>query len=341
MILIIGRKEDPHVKAVSYGLDKLGSKYVVWYPADPCEEYFFHSHSESEWLIAGHRLDNFKVIWFRRIGKTIIPEGLAEGYREPWIRQAEDVQYTILHLLKRGRAIWVNDWERALRAENKFLQLEAALAAGFIVPETLLSNIPGKVMSFIDQAPDSTIYKPFERHQTPSGAYASTAVISNHRQISPASIAISRGQYQRLVKDSREIRLFVYGDNYAACEIAAKSESSIDKYRTAPSLLTVEETVVDGALIDASRKVLCHLGLVTGSFDILLTQHGEPCFLEVNQGGQFLWLEKKLPHLGLLESFCVYLAGLAGNSVNRAECETSISLKEFEATSRHQIVPSP
>ena len=49
------------------------------------------------------------------------------------------------------------------------------------------------------------------------------------------------------------------------------------------------------------------LGIVSGSFDFIVTEDGEHVFLEVNEQGQFLWLEDLCPDLLLLDAFCAFL----------------------------------
>ena len=49
------------------------------------------------------------------------------------------------------------------------------------------------------------------------------------------------------------------------------------------------------------------LGLVFGCLDLVVTPEGEHVFLEVNEMGQFLWLEEYNPALLTLDLFCELL----------------------------------
>ena len=62
---------------------------------------------------------------------------------------------------------------------------------------------------------------------------------------------------------------------------------------------------------DIERKCveLVHgMGLVSGSIDLAYTKNGNWIFFEVNQSGQFLWLELMAPALPLLDAFCKFLS---------------------------------
>ena len=55
------------------------------------------------------------------------------------------------------------------------------------------------------------------------------------------------------------------------------------------------------------HSMLKHLGLVFGCFDFIFTPNEEYVFLEVNQMGQFLWIEQVNPEFPLLQVFTDFL----------------------------------
>jgi hypothetical protein len=50
-------------------------------------------------------------------------------------------------------------------------------------------------------------------------------------------------------------------------------------------------------------RFMRRMGLVFGSLDMIVTPEGEYIFLEVNEQGQFLWLEAYNPDLRVLDAF--------------------------------------
>jgi hypothetical protein len=61
------------------------------------------------------------------------------------------------------------------------------------------------------------------------------------------------------------------------------------------------------AIERACRALMARLGLVFGCFDLIVTPSGEHVFLEVNEMGQWLWIEEALPELRLLDRVCEVL----------------------------------
>ena len=52
---------------------------------------------------------------------------------------------------------------------------------------------------------------------------------------------------------------------------------------------------------------MASLGLKFGCFDFIVTPDGEYVFLEVNEAGQFLWIEGHCPELKMLSEFCHFI----------------------------------
>lgn len=72
------------------------------------------------------------------------------------------------------------------------------------------------------------------------------------------------------------------------------------------------------------------LGIVFGCFDFIITPDDEYIFLEVNEMGQFLWIEEILPELKLLDKFCEFLVSSKKNTNIKNSACSSLSLKEVE-----------
>lgn len=61
---------------------------------------------------------------------------------------------------------------------------------------------------------------------------------------------------------------------------------------------------------------MANLGLVFGCIDIIVTLNGEYCFLEVNEMGQFLWIERANPEIRILDAFCDFLLTVSRTEKN-------------------------
>jgi len=88
-----------------------------------------------------------RVVYFRRPEIRINKEGLTAG-EVNFIRS--EIAYMLEGLYRiLDQATWVNDVWAIRSAENKIYQLLLAGQVGFKVPESLISNIPMKLSSFM------------------------------------------------------------------------------------------------------------------------------------------------------------------------------------------------
>lgn len=73
------------------------------------------------------------------------------------------------------------------------------------------------------------------------------------------------------------------------------TELPVFPYRLPPSLLT------------KVRRFMRSMNIVFGCFDFIVRPDGTHVFLEVNQTGQWLWVEQAAPEIPMLETFCRFL----------------------------------
>lgn len=74
------------------------------------------------------------------------------------------------------------------------------------------------------------------------------------------------------------------------------------------------------------------LGIATGSFDFAVTRQGEHVFFEVNEQGQFLWMEDRYPGLPVLQVFSEFLLSGDKHFEWKGEIDPGRSLASFAKT---------
>jgi hypothetical protein len=82
------------------------------------------------------------------------------------------------------------------------------------------------------------------------------------------------------------------------------------------------------------REMMRRLGLVFGCFDFIVTPAGDYVFLEVNEMGQFLWLEESLPATPLLQTFCEFLVSQDPNFRRTSSVRSEFSFPRCVATAK-------
>jgi glutathione synthase/RimK-type ligase-like ATP-grasp enzyme len=215
-----------------------------------------------------------------------------------------------------GDRFWINHpvAARATDAGNgKIGHLEIARRLGLDVPRTLATNDPDEARAFVRSCPSGAIYKPFRtaiRFTTNEQGEEEPSLIYTTK-LDETSLARLDGVvhapciFQELVPKRLELRVIVLGKRVFACELHSQDheEFQVDFRRDGDMSSTHHAphdlpTEVGEKLIAINEA----LGLVYGAFDLILTPDGRYVFLEVNQAGQFLWLEER-GGLPLLENF--------------------------------------
>ena len=105
------------------------------------------------------------------------------------------------------------------------------------------------------------------------------------------------------------MRLIIFG--HTAVAMAIDPREIIGKrvdWRSGP-LRSMKTWImqVDSSLIEQCRTVMAELGIVFGAFDFALDSQGEFSFFEVNEAGQFLFIEDLHPSVHLAAEFANFL----------------------------------
>ena len=254
-------------------------------------------------------------VWARRLSFPKPPAGSHDGDRKH-IRQENSFFFQSAWWLLSDHAHWVNPYESRRRAKSKMVQLAVAKAQGLEIPETRYSNDPSEIRAFADSRPGAVIYKPHRISQFEEDAVTlllHTSVF-NARDYSDEALALCTGIYQTRVAKAFELRVHVMGDFVLAVRIDSQaSEISKEDWRDADFLdLGMERFDLPEHVVEAVKGTIRGLGLVFGIVDLIVTPEGDFVFLEVNEMGQFLWVERACPDIRLLDHFCNYLENPAG-----------------------------
>jgi hypothetical protein len=155
-----------------------------------------------------------------------------------------------------------------------------------------------------------------------------TAVISANTLPSQATLQMTPGIYQSQILKAYEVRATFFNDHCIAVKIDNQNEvdwrSLFFKGR-----VPVSEIKLPSSIQDKCLQLMKQLGIVFGCFDFIVTPSGEYVFLEVNEMGQFLWIEELLPSLKLLDTFCDFIISVA-NKVHHCNYNPAVNLSDIE-----------
>ncbi|MYN00842.1 hypothetical protein GTP41_01890 [Pseudoduganella sp. DS3] len=271
---------------------------------------------------------DFDVVWLRRPRWPRIPNNL-DPRDGKMAKQECDHFVRSVFFSAWDSAVWVNSMEGRRRANSKLLQLREAVSLGFPVPTTLVSNNPNDIREFLDSSDDACIVKPI---LGTSWIEDGRVFVSYTSDIAvdalPADDAIRAcpSIYQKKIVKEFEVRIVFFGKQSFALKLHSQdicgAETDwriVDTYR-----LNVAEIVVPDSVHRFCVRLMTKLKIVHGSFDFAVDSNGNWVFFEVNEAGQFLWMETLAPQLPILDAMTQFLLKpsddfvyIPGSEINR------------------------
>jgi glutathione synthase/RimK-type ligase-like ATP-grasp enzyme len=341
-LILSALAHDIHASAVCWGLEKDGlSPLWVRSWADPSmPPISLHCDAESGLAAPAGAAGDFRSVWFRR---PRMPEDFPHALdadvpflRTEWRRHSNN-----LHSLaaQATGALWVNNPAAALEAENKMVQLHAAREAGLEFPATLMSSDPVEIRRFA-AVHGTVVYKPFQSHTWQDAAtgrmFSSYArVVDADMLRDDASLRQCPGIYQKLVDKQYDLRVTVIGDQAFAARLDSPPQGDFIDWRIASLAETMRASAAElpSSYLDRLRDFMRRLRIVFGCVDLAVDSEGVPHFLEVNQAGQFLFVEQAVPSLPLLRATCALLS--QGRPDYSLDAAPRLSYQEYLDSDRH------
>ena len=247
------------------------------------------------------------TIWFHRLHKPFIASDI---HKDDVDIAKSDTQLYLNSYLKSISSVgrWVNPLEGSRNANDKLLQLSEASKIGLKFPRTLISNNGEQIRSFLEDVQNS-IYKPLQMAcWNDSVLYTSIVKISDLPD--DHIIQSTPGIYQEKISVKYELRVVAFGSFFLPIRIIKNPDhQDVVDWRTIPKeTISTEIVAIPKNLESKLFELMKRLGIVFGSFDILVDDQDEYYFLEVNHQGQFLWPELCNPELPLLDYFIDFLS---------------------------------
>lgn len=185
------------------------------------------------------------------------------------------------------------------------------MAAGLTVPPTLCSNDPTKIRDFLDRYEGRAVYKPFypaQWRQENGSALTFTSNVGREDLPDDDVLCLTPGIFQQRVEKAHELRLTYIGSHLVAAKLLSQEipGARLD-WKLAFTDLRVLPVEIPEPIDLGCRELLRRLGIIFGCIDMIVTPGGEHVFVEVNEMGQFLWVEELNPELRLLDPFCEFL----------------------------------
>jgi hypothetical protein len=299
-ILIVGEESDPHIERVSNILTRLGANINFFNINNPSNytvniEYSNSSNNMEAFVNdLKFRFSEIDVVWWRIKPSILYPKNSKEdyiwsefAYRE-WISVIDSFYFFM------PNALWINPRNSNFNINEKVIQLFLAKQLGFNIPPTLISNDPFKISNFIEGNKKS-IYKVLTWFLEYPNKLIFTSPVDSKKVIDSAdSIKVCPGIFQREIEKSFEIRVTTVGRKIFSVKIDSQTleETKLDWRR---NQFEVPYSIYNlpNKMNELINKMNIKLGLHFAAYDFIVTPNDEFYFLEINPGGQWLWIEDK------------------------------------------------
>jgi len=341
-ILILALEDDLHATAIQWGLVKAGHRVHRMSEVDfpkrrQMSLKFSGSRQDMSYTYLNESVDfsSFDVVWRRRAEPCQIDEVNIHIDDQDFVR-AEARAATIgwREISGLSDAVWVNPAASAERAKNKPFQLRVAQQCGLKIPETLISNNPDDIRHFVKGQKGGAIYKTLTPGTWTDGDDTLITFVNrvtDDMLKDDMVLSVTPGIYQGLVDKAYELRANIFGHHIVATRINNQgSERTALDWRPNVYETSLDMYQLPSAVECKLLEFMARTGLVYGAVDILCDTNGNYIFLEVNQAGQFLWIDDMLPEANLFGTMVGFLGGGGENKADAQPVREGVRFRDFQ-----------
>ena len=320
-IVILAYANDNHTAPLKWALEKAGYAVECWSGLGwtPEQQASISFDDATRLTVGSYSLQPGDVVWIRRPNQPIPNPKVAEPDRKFAEGEYRWFWWAVMYLFQTIGVRVINPYSSSRFINNKSVQLVLAKACGMNVPETLMSNSPAAVRHFLEQRKDvRTICKAFFPHvwQKGSGGIAVTETFEIKADQLPADEVLTYAPaiYQEMVVKKFDVRMVLLGTTVYSYSLH-NPKGALDWRQDAGQGLVEVRSIetpseVEAAVLEFARKA----GISFGSLDFAIDAEGRWWFLEINEEGQFLWLDEFNPEVKMQEKFLAFLTAAEGAS---------------------------
>jgi len=347
-IIVLAPENDNHTAPLKWALEKAGYQVVCWGGLSWMEhgQASIQFASNTNVTLGGHSVDPGDVVWVRRPEPPEPNPRTSEADRKFAGLEYRALYHSISYLLE-SLPVWcINKYSAARMMVQKSVQLQIARRCGLKIPDTLMSNNPEAVKAFLRRG-DRTVCKGFTPHVWQKSGHSTVAItetfeLTSDRLPSDEVLTYAPAIYQELVPKEFDIRMVLMG-NHIYSYALRNTKKALDWRQDAgfghvtAELVPTPPEVEKGVLEFARQSGVCF-----GSLDFGVDAEGQWWFLEINEQGQFLWLDQFNPALKIMGKFCAFITAPEG-SLEPLESREDLfpALSEYEDLLKREEVPLP
>jgi hypothetical protein len=319
-VIVFAYPKENHTGAVKWALEQAGYEVACWGGLSYAEEQqaSLFLNGQTEMTLGPISVEPGDAVWIRRPDHPRLNPKVSEADRKFAEMEYRAFYHSIAYSLETLPVWCVNKFSAARFIHNKAVQLRLARTCGLRIPATLMSNSPGRIRAFMAQNPDKRIGKGFNPHAWERGddsaSVTQTFKLTPEQLPSDDVLTYAPGIYQEMVVKEFDIRMVIMGHRLYSFALYNDRKALDWRQDSALGNLRVEIVPtppdVEKGILEFARKS----GICFGSADFAVDQKGQWWFLEVNEQGQFLWLDQLNAQARTLEKFCAFITAPEGST---------------------------
>lgn len=318
-VLILARPDDAHALKVSEFLTKYGAEWFILGPQELSNEtemtFSFDEKKKHHQLKLPDKseidLNDVDSIWYRRL-PNIQHEGLPKAWMNTMVES--ELRSAYFGWFRSLDCLHVNHPERNDASSYKLYQLDLARRVGLTIPQTLVTNRPDEVREFYKKCKSQVIYKligertNFYLPKYEPGPGIPTLLLREEDLEHLEQVSLAPHIFQECIIKKYDIRVTVIGKKLFAVKIDSQAgDGSLDWRRDYS--VDMDPIELPDDVHSACLRLVERFGLNYGAIDLCVDQTDRHVFFEINNAGQYLWIEQKIESMNLSLEMAKLLIG--------------------------------
>jgi glutathione synthase/RimK-type ligase-like ATP-grasp enzyme len=290
-ILLCGIRSEPPLALVATALTRLGAP-LRWFDQRRARstrlDLEIDHTTVSGFLREGDEvlpLESVRSVYVRTMDDRLLPEMDTEPHDSPARRNSRALHDRLMTWLEITPALVVNRAHAQISNAAKPYQSQLIAAAGFRVPETLITSDPAEVLEFRARH-GRVVYKSM------SGVRSIVTLLTDLDLQRLDRIRWCPVQFQAYV-DGVDVRVHTIGTEVFAARVTSCATDYRYSDRSGAPPPTVEPFALDPELAQRCLGLARRLGLELAGIDLRITPDGEAVCFEVNPSPAFSYYEQQ------------------------------------------------
>lgn len=319
-IVVLAQESDNHTAPIKWALERGGYQVACWaglsWQEDQQASLLLADNNDKEdapkVALGPHLLEAGDRVWIRRLDPPVLNPKVAEADKKFSEEEYRSFHDCVAYLLETLPVWCINKFSASRVIDNKSVQLLLAHRCGLRVPKALMSNSPAAVKDFLHRNPNRSIGKAFTSHvwqQSSTGGVAVTATFELTRDQLPADEVLTYcpGIYQEMVVKQFDVRTVLLGGRVYSYALLNPNQALDWRQDASLGAVQVEIVPTPPAVEQGILAFAQAAGICFGSLDFAVDMDGNWWFLEINEQGQFLWLDRFNCEARILQKFCAFI----------------------------------